>query len=408
MTFKTDRIQLKFLLGVISLLLLSTPSFALSGKPAEGPNSSFADTATRQSREGLYISATFDSNGRLWRLIPTHKYMYIDYSDDLGQNYSKAVQLNPSPVKIKALAEDRPSIVVDKNGRVMVVYFTNDKQPWTSWFTFSDDNGQTFSTPKLVSDHAATARHYQDQLLLAPSNRLYHFWYDERNKHNAGKSGATLYYTTTTEPEKLEFPNQPLKDSNCECCRMAIDFDIDGYPVIFSRFLLPNSIRDHGILKASPAGIISSPIRVTEDLWEVHACPEHGPSLSISENGRYHMTWFTQGSTRQGLFYAWSDNQGAAHSEAVKLGNPDALPSHAYVKAIEDRVTIVWKEFNGQKTEIKLTQSSNNGESWSNPETIAESASASDHPFLITNGKTIFLSWNSLDNGYQLITINPK
>ncbi|RLA23009.1 MAG: exo-alpha-sialidase [Gammaproteobacteria bacterium] len=408
MTPKTDHIQLSFLLGLISILFLSVPATALSGKPDEASNGSFADMATAQSREGLYISATFDSNGRLWRLIPTRNHMYVDYSDDFGQNYSKAVQINASSVKIKALAEDRPSIVVDKNGRIMIVYFTNDKQPWTSWFTFSDDHGQTFSTPTLISDHAATARHYQDQLFISPSDRLYHFWYDERNKHNAGKSGATLYFTTTTKPETLKFPNQPLKDSNCECCRMAIDSDIDGYPTIFSRFLLPGSIRDHGIMKVSPAGIISGPTRVTEDLWEIHACPEHGPSLSISENGRYHMTWFTQGSVRQGLFYAWSDQQGAKHSEPMQLGNPTALPSHAYVKALENRVAIIWKEFNGQKTEIKLIQSTDYGENWSSPSTIAESSSASDHPFLITTGKTIFLSWNSLDNGYQLITINPK
>jgi hypothetical protein len=389
------------------LFLFSHSSAALSGNPTQASNS-FADTATTQSREGLFISAIFDVNGRLWRLIPTKSHMYIDYSDDLGLHYSQAVRITPSAAKIKALAEDRPSIAIDKNGRLLVAYFTNSRQPWTSWFTFSDDQGQTFSKPTLISDHASTARHYQDRLLISPSNRLYHFWYDERNKHDAGKSGATLYYTTTTEPESLNFPNQPLKDSNCECCRMAVDFDTDGYPVIFSRFLLADSIRDHGIIKVSPAGIISGPTRVTSDLWEIHACPEHGPSLSIAESGRYHMTWFTQGITRQGLFYAWSDQQGANHSTPVQLGSASTLASHAYVKALKERVAIVWKEFNGQKTEIKLIQSSDQGNSWSKPVTLAESESASDHPFLISNGKTLFLSWNSLDNGYKLIAITPN
>lgn len=408
MAFKIDRSRFSFLFGLISILFLSSPVNALSGKPAERVNGSFADIATAQSREGLYISATFDASGRLWRLIPTHNHIFIDYSDDLGQHFSEAQRVTPSSVKIKALAEDRPSIAVDRKGRVMVVYFTNDKQPWTSWFSFSEDQGQTFSTPTLISDHATTARHYQDQLLISPSDRLYHFWYDERNKHDAGKSGATLYFTTTTEPEALKFPNRPLKDSNCECCRMAIDFDNDGYPVIFSRFLLPGSIRDHGIMKVSPAGIIKGPTRVTEDLWEIHACPEHGPSLSISDKGRYHMIWFTQGANRRGLFYAWSDQQGANHSKTMQLGNPEALPSHGYVKTLKNRVAIVWKEFNGQQTEIKLIQSEDYGKSWSTPTTIAESSSASDHPFLITTGQSLFLSWNSLDNGYQLIKINPQ
>ncbi len=394
--------------SILLLLTLSASGYALSGKPEESPEGSFADIATSQSREGLYISATFDSKGRLWRLIPTNKHLYVDYSDDFGQHYSKAMQVNPSPEKIKAVAEDRPSIAVDNSGRILVAYFTNSKQPWTTWFTFSDDDGQTFSAPTLISDHAKTARHYQDQLLVSPSGRMYHFWYDERNKHDAGQSGATLYFTTTTQSDQLQFPNHPLKSSNCECCRMAIDFDIDDYPVIFSRFLLPDSIRDHGIIKVSPAGIIDGPTRTTRDLWEIHACPEHGPSLSIAKDSRYHMTWFTQGAARQGIFYAWSDNQGKDHSEPLQLGNPEALPSHAYVKTLKNRVAVVWKEFNGKKTEIKLILSMDRGISWSAPKTISESTSGSDHPFLISNGKTIFLSWNSLDKGYQLIPVSRE
>ena len=40
-------------------------------------------------------------------------------------------------------------------------------------------------------------------------------------------------------------------------------------------------------------------------------CPNHGPSLAISAEGTYHVTWFTDGLARKGLFYTRSTDSGA-------------------------------------------------------------------------------------------------
>jgi len=34
---------------------------------------------------GMRVTATFGSDGRLWRIVPEKKFIYVDYSIDLGK-----------------------------------------------------------------------------------------------------------------------------------------------------------------------------------------------------------------------------------------------------------------------------------------------------------------------------------
>ena len=67
----------------------------------------------------------------------------------------------------------------------------------------------------------------------------------------------------------------------------------------------------------------------------------------------------------------------------------------------------MWKVFDGIKTRIESMYSMDSGMQWSPIHTLAESSSQSAHPALITDGKQIYLSWNSLDTGYMLVPVKP-
>jgi hypothetical protein len=364
--------------------------------PAQTP------AGNRSSPVGDVVTATFGPDGRLWRLTPTAEYVYVDFSTDHGVSFSSPVAVNSEPQRIKAQPEDRPSLAVDRRGRVLVIYFADGPQPWTTYFSLSSDGGKHFSPSVPVSDHADTAKHYQDLLAVGPDGKIYVFWHDERDKAATGK--VSLYYTLSSEPISGQFPNHQVVDSICDCCRTALDFDVSGTPVLFKRMVYPGSIRDHGLLTLTAGGTWTSR-RVTNDDWQIDACPEHGPTLSIADDGRYHIAWFTQGRQRQGLFYAHSDDAGSNFSQPMSFGEIKALAGHASVLSLGQRVLLVWKEFDGKKTRIRMLQSPDRGNSWAPPRTLAESASASDHPFLLDDGETVFLSWNSKDHGYKLLPI---
>jgi len=71
------------------------------------------------------------------------------------------------------------------------------------------------------------------------------------------------------------------------------------------------------------------------------------------------------------------------------------------VLAGSDGVTMVWKEFDGEKTVVNLMSSHDDGRSWSKPRTIASTTDASDHPLLISDGRKTYLSWMTKADGFR-------
>jgi hypothetical protein len=74
--------------------------------------------------------------------------------------------------------------------------------------------------------------------------------------------------------------------------------------------MFEGSIRDHAIVTFTDQGTPGEVHRVSEDDWQIAACPHQGPSLSIAPNGTYHVVWYTNGKVRKDLFYAQSRDGG--------------------------------------------------------------------------------------------------
>lgn len=391
-------------LGLTALFTLALLSGCASLTPSGGPGLA----AGKLPRDAAIAAAVFGPEKRLWRLILTNGRLYVDTSGDHGATYTKPVAVNARPEPILAQAEDRPLIAVDGQGRIYVLYAAGTPGAATSHFASSTDGGRSFSTPMPVSNPTVHAGHTQDAMVVSPSGQVYVFWNDERGKDQAftESQGASLYYATIRGPSRASWPNQEIiKDGMCNCCRLAVDLDLDGLPVVLARFVYPGQVRDHGMLKVSPEGLLGEPWRVTEDDWRIEACPMHGPAVSIASDGRYHIAWFTQGSRRGGLFYAHSDDLGKHFSTPMAFGEIGKQPAHADVLALGKRVILVWKEFDGRQTRLIAMQARDRGETWSTPTVIAQTSSAADYPFLINDGQAIFISWHSVEHGYQLIAL---
>jgi len=67
--------------------------------------------------------------------------------------------------------------------------------------------------------------------------------------------------------------------------------------------------------------------------------------------------------------------------------------------------TMVWKEFDGEKTSVNAMTSHDEGKSWSTPVTIATTTDTSDHPLLVGDGQKTYLSWMTKADGYRLLPI---
>jgi hypothetical protein len=370
-------------------------------------NSGYAEEA--KPDQALFSAAAFGPDGRLWRVLPSQDAVSVDYSLDYGNTFSKPVRVNAKPQPINSWDENPPSIAVDKQGRVYVLYFADDKQDYTSFFSQSDD-GIHFSEPVKISSKADSSIHYQTEMLLDQAGKVHFMWHDVRDEEEYKKAGGgdlSIYAVTADKGNLNALPADHRAAKNiCSCCRSAMALGVDGNPVILARFVYPGNIRDHGLIKLTADGAPSQPLRVTYDDWKIEGCPTHGPALSICPSGRYHMVWFSQGRKQSGLFYAWSDDQGLTFSKPYSIGDTNKLPGRADVMAVGNSVAIVWKEFDGKTTTINAMLSHDGGQNWSARKKLSESMKASAHPALLSDGKRLFLTWHSADKGFELIRVD--
>lgn len=358
-----------------------------------------------QRPRGLHVGAAFGPDGKLWRVIADKRQIYVDYSSDQGNTFSAPASINADAQRIKTSSENRPGIAVDSANRIFVIYpAEGDKQPVEVYFSVSMD-GKQFSPPAAVSDKAAEANAFQGSLALSPQDQAYVFWHDERNRADWKQAGNAIYYTVLESTAPSVLASNKAADVLCECCKIAAAFDPGGKPVLLARFIYPGGIRDHGLI--APGGVQNEWLtrRVTFDDWRIEACPEHGPALTISANGDYHIAWFTQGSVRNGLFYAHSTDGGLHFSAPMPFGATNRLAGHPAIIAVKQRIVLAWKEFDGAKSRVFIMQSQDGGKQWSAPTAAAETASEADAPLLIKHGQAVFLSWNSKES-YRLIPVS--
>jgi hypothetical protein len=58
-----------------------------------------------------------------------------------------------------------------------------------------------------------------------------------------------------------------------------------------------------------------------------------------------------------------------------------------------------------EHTTVTVMNSRDHGKTWSVPRALAQTSDASDHPLLVSNGRSVFLSWMTRADGYRLLPV---
>lgn len=361
------------------------------------------------ARQPIAVAATFDASGKLWKASVKNGHVMVSYSENQGNTYSTPVLVNIEPESVAAAGENRPKILVGSNGNIYISYTQNMETAFAGNIRFSRsiDGGKSFSAPITVNSNLDPITHGFDAMGINERGQIYIAWVDKRDIPIAKEKGeqykgAAIYYAMSDDGGKTFHANIKVADHSCECCRVAMAMGQDGVPVIAWRNILGKNIRDHFMMRLDGN---SQPIRLSYENWEVDACPHHGPAVSIAQDNHYHFVWFSNSPERHGLFYANSPDQGRHFSRPLHFGSFQAQASHPHVLSLVQRVYIVWKEFDGVTTDIRLIYSANGGKFWSPPQKIASTSGASDYPFLVSDGNKAYLSWNTDQEGFRLMNV---
>lgn len=355
------------------------------------------------------VTPAFAPDGTLFAVWSAGGRVSAARSRDYGRTFLPAVAVHAGTLPLDTGPDSRPKIVVDGKGRVIVAFATRDPAfNGKVYLAVSTDNGASFGPLQALTDASPSQRF--ETLAFDPKGHLFLAWIDKANAAAAKKAGrpyagAALAFAWLDKDGHAAHSPRVAHDETCECCRIGVAFDGPGRPVILFRNIFAGGIRDHGVIVFENPKTPGPVRRVSDDGWATDACPHQGPSLASGPGHTLHAAWFTNGQKRQGVFYARSEDRGRTFSTPMAVGAADKQVSRPFVFAAGGTVFLAWKEFDGEHTGIGVKISHDAGKTWSSPRIVAGTSEDSDHPLLVSDGRTVFLSWFSQKEGYRLIPI---
>jgi len=397
--------------------LLATFAFALWQTAAYGQmNHQHASEAACDDtvlRCASKVTPAFSPDGTLWLAWMAGGQISVASSKDAGVSFSTPVLVTKERLNLDWGPDARPKIVVDRNGGIALAFsiFRDKAFNGQVLYTRSSDGGKSFSELRPITSSNESQRF--EALGLDADGSVFAAWLDKRNRvpaQQAGQKydGAGLFFASSNDGGASYSEARLAQDNTCECCRLGLAFAGPGRPVVVFRNIFDSGVRDHAIVTFDGPATPGKVHRVSEDDWQINACPHHGPSLSISTAGTYHVAWYTNGKVRKGLFYARSSDGGQTFSSPIPIGRPDHNPTRPYVIAGPHETAMVWKEFDGEKTTVNLMTSRDDGATWSTPKAISSTTDTSDHPLLVSDGRRSYLSWMTKADGYRFQSIEDE
>lgn len=354
----------------------------------------------------------FTADGKLLLAWTASGVVSVAQSMDGGKSFSPTVKIAEHGKALDTGSDARPQIVSDSKGNVFLAYAFFKDSNWNAQINTarSVDGGNTFSAPQSLVLEGSSQRF--PSALLKSDDSIFISWIDKRivaaaRQGGISRLGGSIAYSSSADGGKTFQAEKIANESACECCRIGASLNEKNQVAIVYRAIFTGGIRDQASQVINSKG--AEPIRrVADDDWKTDACPHHGPSIAVSGSGKLHVAWFTQGAKRAGVFYANSNNQGVSYSTPLIIGSEGANISRPYLFASANQVWLVWKEFDGKASSIYLKKSHDDGITWSESRILTKTVGYSDHPLLVRQDQTIFLSWLTRADGYQLIKVGQK
>lgn len=357
------------------------------------------------ARQELGSSAAFAADGSLLAVAREGGHVILYRSPD-GSAWQAAGVVNREPEPISADGENRPKLALAADGAVLVSWTRPLAKPYTGEIRLARAaDGVNFAAPITVHRDRSEITHRFESMIVTGSGRVVLAWIDKRDletaKRGAGAQpayrGAAVYAAVSDDNGRSFRPEFKLADHSCECCRIALANDTDGLPVVLWRHVFAPNERDHAMLKLGADGMPGRLQRATFGRWRIDACPHHGPALAIAPDGTRHAVWFDERDGDARVFYGRLTATGVDGQRAV--GGERA--AHADIAVRGGRVAIVWKEFDGERTLLRVEHSNDGGRSFGEAITLASTEGASDQPRLLAQGDRLVAFWRTEREGMK-------
>ncbi len=327
-----------------------------------------------ESKNAAEPAIAADSTGNIFVIYVDHAEKSADVIlqklDSDAKPVGERVRVNPIAGIATAWFGDAPTISIGSDNVIYVGWTAKDPNAGKSSATVlnlsvSRDGGKSFAEPVKVNDDTSPSSHGMHSLAVDKNNRVYMAWLDERNiklKENAALSGGdkivepkrlentggfnfinihngedhkkkpkpspTIEFSEAkdeiTEPNSEIFAavsndggrtfskNQKISSEVCPCCKTSLAIDKNGKIYASWRQVLPGNFRHIAVATTTDGGeTFSDYTIVSDDKWEINACPVSGAPMFVGKNNALKIFWYTAGEAgKPGLYTAESNDGG--------------------------------------------------------------------------------------------------
>jgi hypothetical protein len=249
------------------------------------------------------------------------------------------VRVNPKAGEVKTWYGDPPTMAVGSDGVLHVGWtakYPDGAKGTILYHSVSSDEGRTFSEPVRINEDSKPASHGMHSMAIAPDGRVFVAWLDERYlaslpesehkvagmKHGENaepEPNAELYFSMSQDGGKTFSSNKRIATDVCPCCKSNIAVKSDGEVFVAYRKVFPEDFRHIAIVSSKDGNTFNEPVMVSDDRWQLHACPVSGPALRMDGDALV-VAWFSGGEAgKHGLYTARASDTASLKFDAPVL-----------------------------------------------------------------------------------------
>lgn len=301
--------------------------------------------------------------------------------DAAGQPKSAARRVNPSPGQAKSWFGDAPCIKIGSDQAIYVSWTAQvadaANSATTLYLSVSRDNGNSFAAPVKVNDDTAPASHGMHSLAVDAAGKVYLAWLDERSlaarketavslkvfsggyhfekaaflhhkdeSESKAEPNAELYFAVSSDGGKTFAANKKIAGDVCPCCKTELLAAPDKRLYASWRQVLTGDFRHIAVASSADDGTsFSAPIIVSDDRWQISACPVSGAALFEDAAQNLQIAWYTAGSAgAPGIYFSESKDAGKTFSPRALVSAEAVSGTPTFAADKTHRSRLVWAE----------------------------------------------------------------
>jgi len=297
--------------------------------------------------------------------------IFVATSRDGGRSFTAPVQVNAVAGDARVSGEEPPRVALVPRGKsepeVVVVWTAKTGTNWRLIHARSLDGGKTFGASRAVPGSEADGSRGWQSVNVDATGRVNVLWLDHRelvaatpmHQYDTSKAAAAVAPPVKADPTSRAALSQlyfasldgtsavSITHSVCYCCKTTLASSGNNVFAVW-RHVYAGSFRDIAFSMSRDRGrTFSTPVRVSEDHWQLDGCPDNGPSIAIDATQRAHVVWPASQDGKDAaslaVFYATS-RDGKAFTARTRI--PTRGPaSHPQIVIGRDGTPIVsWDE----------------------------------------------------------------